>query len=78
LFKDLQKLVSYSEQQEQKQKQSLLIDRLHNKPFWIWDIAGHKREDILAHGDCCFNRIKFLMSDSKEVPAANISEHYWI
>jgi hypothetical protein len=30
---------------------------LRNKPFWIWDLEGHKREDIRSQGDCCFNHI---------------------
>ena len=41
--------------QEQEQQQSslfLLSNRLRNKPFWIWDIQEHRREDILTKGDC--------------------------
>jgi hypothetical protein len=54
LFKDLQKLVSHS-QREHTTKE--LFHRLHNKPFWIWDIEEHKQEDIRTDGDCCFNHI---------------------
>ena len=37
-FKDLKKRVgSYNQQQTQS------LDKLHNKPFWIWDIEEHKK-----------------------------------
>jgi hypothetical protein len=54
VFKDLHKLVSHSQQQQQ---QSRLFKRLENKPFWIWDIDEHKQEDIRTNGNCCFNHI---------------------
>jgi hypothetical protein len=54
-FKDLKKRV-VSETAEQ-QKQSRLFERLQNKPFWVWDIAEHKLEDIKANGNCCFNHV---------------------
>jgi hypothetical protein len=53
LFKDLRKLIS--QQQDSASKE--LFDRLHNKPFWVWDIEEHKQEDIRTNGDCCFNHI---------------------
>jgi terminase large subunit-like protein len=52
-FKDLKKRVSV----EITQQQSKLTEILHNKPFWIWDIDEHKKEDIKINGDCCFNHI---------------------
>ena len=52
-FKELQKVV----QSQQNPEQSHLIERLRDKPFWIWDIAEHKRHDVLDKGDCCFNHI---------------------
>jgi hypothetical protein len=57
VFKDLQKLVSHSLQQQQKQHQKILFQRLQGKPFWIWDKEQHKLEDIKTNGDCCFNHI---------------------
>jgi hypothetical protein len=57
VFKDLQKLVSHS-QQDKKRKE--LFERLKDKPFWIWDIAEHKKEDVKTYGDCCFNHISGL------------------
>jgi hypothetical protein len=53
-FKDLKKRVSLETTTKQ---QSRLFQRLHNKPFWIWDIEDHKQEDIRTNGNCCFNHI---------------------
>jgi hypothetical protein len=55
-FKDLKKRVGL-EATTAAQQQSRLFERLANKPFWIWDIQEHKREDIRTKGDCCFNHI---------------------
>jgi hypothetical protein len=52
-FKDLQKLVQSQSGTEQNQ----LLERLEDKPFWIWDPKQHKQEDIKTKGDCCFNHI---------------------
>jgi hypothetical protein len=61
VFKDLQKLVSYSQQQQQKENtRKELFQRLQNKPFWIWDIEEHKLEDIETNGEYCFNHIVAL------------------
>jgi hypothetical protein len=57
LFKDLQKLVSQQQQSTGKDKHRELLDRLNNKPFWIWDKEEHRQEDIRTNGDCCFNHI---------------------
>ena len=54
VFKDLQKLVSNSHQENARKE---LFQRLHDKPFWIWDKQQHKQEDIRTDGDCCFNHI---------------------
>ena|SRR5215831_7076919 len=51
-FKDLKKRATLQTAQE-----SRMLDRLRNKPFWIWDIEQHKHEDIVTNGDCCFNHI---------------------
>jgi hypothetical protein len=39
------------------QQQSKFTAKLHNKPFWIWNIEEHKQEDIRTNGDCSFNHI---------------------
>jgi hypothetical protein len=52
-FKDLKKRVSL----ESAQQQSKLFDVCRDKPFWIWNIEEHKREDIITNGDSCFNHI---------------------
>jgi hypothetical protein len=54
-FKDLQKLVQSSAQFNSDQIK--LFNRLKNKPFWIWNVEEHRREDIKSKGDCCFNHI---------------------
>ena len=52
-FRDLEKLVQSQSSLEQNQQ----LDRLRDKPFWIWDQRQHKQEDIKTRGDCCFNHI---------------------
>jgi hypothetical protein len=54
-FKDLKKRVV--SETAVVQQQSRLFERLHNKPFWIWNIEEHKQEDVKTDGDCCFNHI---------------------
>jgi hypothetical protein len=54
IFKDLQKLVSNSQQGSARKE---LFQRLQSKSFWIWDKQQHKLEDIRTDGDCCFNHI---------------------
>jgi hypothetical protein len=89
-FKDLKKrAVSETAQQQQ---QSRLSQRLHDKPFWIWNIDEHRREDVKTNGDCCFNHIIGLpQKDSFDKPlydyqrmiydslvAHNGNKHLWI
>jgi hypothetical protein len=52
-FKDLKKRVTL----QASQQQSTFFERMHNKPFWIWNIEEHKQEDIRTDGQCCFNHI---------------------
>jgi hypothetical protein len=64
-FKDLQKLV----QSQSGPEQSQLLQRLKDKPFWIWDQDQHKKEDIITKGNCCFNRIIGLpLKDGHDIP----------
>jgi hypothetical protein len=53
-FKDLKKRVSLETAQRQQYR---LTERLHNKPFWIWNVEEHKQEGIRTNGGCCFNHI---------------------
>jgi hypothetical protein len=55
-FKDLHKFIQ-TQQQHQQQQQTLLFERLKNKPFWIFDREQHKAESARTKGDCCFNHI---------------------
>jgi hypothetical protein len=38
-------------------QESKALERLRNKPFWIWNAEEHKREDARTKGECCFNHI---------------------
>jgi hypothetical protein len=87
-FKDLKKRVTL----ELTQQQSKLTERLHNKPFWIWNIEEHRQEDVRTGGDCCFNHIIGLpQKDGKDKPlydyeriifdslaTLNGNKHLWI
>jgi hypothetical protein len=89
VFKDLQKLVSKSQQENTRKE---LFQRLQGKPFWIWDKQQHKLEDIRASGDCCFNHILGLpQKDGNDKPlyeyeqiiydslvTQNDNKHLWI
>jgi hypothetical protein len=79
-FKDLRKrLLNNQEQEHHKQSNSLalLSSRLWNKPFWIWDIAEHKREDIATRGDCCFNHIVGLPQKDGVEKQFSIMKNYF-
>jgi hypothetical protein len=72
-FKDLRKRISSSNQQQQQQTQS--FDKLHNKPFWIWNTQEHKLEDVRTKGECCFNHIIGLPTkDGLEKPIFDYQE----
>jgi hypothetical protein len=87
-FKDLKKRVTL----EATQQQSRLFKRLQNKPFWIWNIAEHKQEDVKTNGNCCFNHIIGLpQKDGNDKPlydyeqiifdslvTQNYNKHLWI
>jgi hypothetical protein len=57
MFKDLQKLVQQSQQEQQKNSNQDVFERLRDKSFWIWNVEEHKQEDVNTKGDCCFNHI---------------------
>jgi hypothetical protein len=41
----------------QRLKKRVCLERLLNKPFWIWNREQRKLKDIRTHGDCCFSHI---------------------
>ncbi|HKG29705.1 MAG TPA: hypothetical protein VKA91_00420 [Nitrososphaeraceae archaeon] len=49
-FKDLQKQVPSRAAPEQNH----VLQRLKDKPFWLWNKQEHVLEDIRTKGDCCF------------------------
>ena len=70
-FKDLRKIVNLATTQQQ----SRLTQKLHNKPFWIWNIEKHKQEDVHTKGACCFNHIIDLpQKDGNDKPLYNYEE----
>ena len=72
-FKDLKKRINSSSNQQQQQAQSL--DKLQDKPFWIWDQQQHRLEDIKTNGYCCFNHIIGLPTkDGLEKPIFDYQE----
>jgi len=71
-FKDLKKIVSL---EATTQQQYSLTQRLHSKPFWIWDIQQHKHQDINTDGDCCFNHtIGLPQKDGIDKPLYNYEQ----
>ena len=65
-FKDLKKRVNITQETEQRYS---LFDRLIDRQFWIWDVQEHKKADIIAEGNCCFNHIIGLpKKNSNEFP----------
>jgi hypothetical protein len=63
-FKELQKLV----QSQSEPKQSQLLQRLRDKPFWIWDRDRHMQADTASIGDCWFNYIIGSAKDGVRKP----------
>ena len=56
-FKDLQRLIGSQSDVNHSSPQQLLIARLRDKPFWLWDSAVHKEKAKIRGGYCCFNHI---------------------
>ena len=74
-FKDLKKRIINGSSSNQQQQQAQSLDKLQNKPFWIWDIEDHKLEDIRTKGECCFNHIIGLPTkDGLEKPIFDYQE----
>ena len=77
-FHELKKKINNS---QTLQLQTRLSDLLQDKPFWIWDINEHKREDIRTQGNCCFNHIVGLpKKDGIEKPLFDYQKllHTWM
>lgn len=45
-----------------------LFERLHNKPFWIWNTEQHKFEDIKTKGDT----LEIVYSKKQEILINNV------
>jgi hypothetical protein len=63
-FKDLRKKVNLEASQQFR-----LLEKVTNKPSWIWNVEEHKKEDIRTNGDCCFNHVIGLpKKENKDKP----------
>jgi hypothetical protein len=67
----------------------LQLQKLRNKPFWIWDKTRHKESDRITKGECCFwHIIKPPQKDGHDMPvlqyqktlfeALQNHKHIWI
>jgi hypothetical protein len=57
-FKDLQRLIgSQSDVNHSSNPKELLLARLKDKPFWVWDSIAHKEKNRIRKGDCCMQHI---------------------
>ena len=59
-FKDLQRLIgsqSDSNHFPNNPQENLLLAKLRNRPFWLWDSSAHKEKNKIGRGHCCFNHI---------------------
>jgi hypothetical protein len=58
-FKDLKKRLTLETAQESK-----ALERISNKPFWIWDIEKHKQEDINTKDEIAMFDYEKILYDS--------------
>ena len=59
-FKDLQRLIgsqSESDVNHSSSPKQLLLARLRDKPFWLWESIVHKEKYRIRGRNCCFNHI---------------------
>jgi hypothetical protein len=74
-FKDLQRLIgSQSDNNSSSNNNNpkeLLLVRLRNKPFWIWDSVPHKEKNRIRRGDCSMQHIIGLAKKGMAVFALN-------
>ena len=59
-FKDLQRLIGSQSDVNHfpnNPQENLLLAKLRNRPFWIWESANHKEKNRIGRGHCCFNHI---------------------
>jgi hypothetical protein len=86
-FKDLQKVIE--SQPDTGLDNQLQLQKLRNKPFWIWDKTRHKESDRMTNGECCFwHIIKPPQKDGHDMPvlpyqkflyyALQKHKHIWI
>jgi len=72
-IKDLQKLI-IEKQREGVTSSELtkIVERVRDKPFWIWDLEEHKQAHSQHNGACCWNHVVGLpKKNSIEKPMFN-------
>ena len=71
-FKDLQRLIGSQSDVNHfpnNPQENLLLAKLRDKPFWLFDSVSHQREEQIHGGYCCFNHIiGFPRKDGIEKP----------
>jgi hypothetical protein len=65
-FKELRKIVTSFNTNQQQETTTLFTSRILNKPFWMWNTEEHKAADILTNGYCCFNHMIGLPKKNEE------------
>src|SRR4051812_7140714 len=60
-FKDLKKRINSSNQQ-----QTQSFDKLHNKPFWIWNIEERKRKKLVIDYHCTMETMQLYFLSFRE------------
>jgi hypothetical protein len=79
-IKDLERIILSSQQQRQQdsanKEMQQLLQRLRDKPFWIWNKTDeHEKRKLNTKGDCCFNHIIGLpQKNGKEYPIFNYEQ----
>jgi hypothetical protein len=58
-------LKRFSDTTQLQEQQNRSLEKLKDKPFWIWNIEEHKQADFRRNGDCCFNHIIGLPTKGK-------------
>jgi hypothetical protein len=67
-FEDLQKVIE-SQSQPGLELNQLQLQKLRDKPFWIWDKTRHKESDRITKGEYCFwHIIKPPQKDGHDMP----------
>ena len=76
-FKDLQRALqsqSQAEPEPEPEQSQLLLQRLKDKPFWVWIRNNHKRLSMIHKDNCCF----FIFYELEELEMSKLNLNYFI